>query len=202
MTKNPFAHSIHLLIPRPLSGAREHNDDNIKLSKNEELEVNVKSDYDFSITSLSINIEECLLRLNELKDAAATGEQKLVSLLAFMSLLFHVSWPHYKPGDTYYCDYKGASRVQDCILIRPGCVAEFKSQRELSEKIDISLATVERCIRILKRAGIIIYSTSGYIAFDPLVIWIGNHDVRKALIYYLIRHDVIRPPVKPKRAKL
>ena len=90
MTKNPFAHSIHLLIPRPSRGAREHKDDNIKLSKNEELEVNVKSDYDFSITSLSINIEECLLRLNELKDAAATGEQKLVSLLAFMSLLFHI----------------------------------------------------------------------------------------------------------------
>ena len=30
----------------------------------------------------------------------------------------------------------------------------------------------------------------------------GNHDVRKALIDYLIRHGVIRPPLIPKGAKL
>ena len=197
MNKDPFADSIHLLIPRPSRDGRELKDDNIKLSKNEELEVNVKAHYDFSIISVSINIEECLLRLIGLKDAAETGEQKFVSLLAFMSLLHYIQWPNYELREIYSYQHKGASRVQDCILTRPGCVAEFKSQRELSEEVGISLATVERCIRILKRAGIIIYSTSGYIAFDPFVIWIGNYEIRKSLVDHLLCNGAIRNPVMP-----
>ena len=117
-----------------------------------------------------------------------------------MSLLFHIQWP--KLGDTHHRQYKGASRVQDCILIKPGCVAEFKSQRELSEEVGISLATVERCIRILKKAGIIIYSTSGYIAFDPFVIWIGSYEIRKALVDHLLCNGAIRKSRYANDAKL
>ena len=119
-----------------------------------------------------------------------------------MSLLFHIQWPKYELREIYSYKYKGASRVQDCILIKPGCVAEFKSQRELSEEVGISLATVERCIRILKKAGIIIYSTSGYIAFDPLVIWKGSHEVRKALVDHLLCNGAIRKSRYANDAKL
>lgn len=60
-----------------------------------------------------------------------------------------------------------------------GCRANV-TNREIAEELDISVPTVERGIRVLKQAGIIVNWGHGWIETDADLAWRGDEAVRQA----------------------
>jgi hypothetical protein len=75
-----------------------------------------------------------------------------------------------------------------------GCVIRKKTQADIAHKIGVSLATLERGIRFLKRADVVVATEPEGIYFNPFVIWRGAYEHRMAAIEVLVDEGYVLPP--------